>query len=917
LTTERNTEQDWLKTNLARFSSMLQGQRDLRAVGNLILKELVPLVSAHQGVIYQYQQDGEALTLLSGYGNPPKGYPPRVCLGEGFIGQCAVDRRRILITDPPANGVPVDSALLPILPRSVVVYPVLFEEQIKAVLALASLDQFAPGHLAFLEQLVSSIGIVLNSIEATMRTESLLAQSQELARELQVQQKELQQTNEELALKALQLSEQNAEVERKNQEIELARRALEEKAAELALASRYKSDFLANMSHELRTPLNSILILGQQLGENAQGNLTPKQVEFARTIHAAGTDLLTLITDILDLSKVESGTVTLEPVEITFTGLLDTAERAFRLEAENRGLWFQVALDPQLAQRAFVTDSKRLLQVLKNLLSNAFKFTERGGVKLRVRLAGEGWTPEHAALSAAPEVVAFEVTDTGVGIPLDKQKIIFEAFQQADASMSRRFGGTGLGLAISRELADLLDGEIKLESAPGAGSTFVLYLPLRRNGHNGESLELMAGGAGRAPREIRARPESRPVERSRAPVGDDRARLDPSQPLLLIAANDPPWTAALREIAHAAGCQVLIATTGKQAIDLARKHLPAAVSLDLFMPDLLGWTVLNELKRDMTTRHIPVQVAAGDEGVELRQRPAAYDVVAKSTPAEGLRAALARLLDHARSRRKQVLVVGGDAQRQREICSFLEHDDLAVVSAASGHEALACLAQQPVDCVVLDLRLPYASSLELLQEVQLARRPRRPPLVALAARELEAEAERWLRDAAVKDLVRRVESLEQLLDDTALLVHQPVERLPADKRAVIERMHRSRGDLSGKRVMIVDDDVRNIFVVSSVLEQYSMQTVAATTGHEALARLQDTPGIDVVLMDIMMPGVDGFETIKAIRRDERVRHVPIVALTAKAMKGDREKCLVAGASDYLAKPVDTGQLMSTLRSWVN
>src|SRR5207302_7268727 len=466
----------------ARFTNMLQGQRDLVTVGRLLLSELAPLVNAQQGVIYQLDEETATLKLLSSYadgvGQP---HPPQLRFSEGLVGQCAADKKPLLIDRMPDSVIPIGSGIFAARPNNVIVLPVLFEAQVKAVIELATIGGFNPLQVSLLEQLTSSIGIVLNSIEATMQTESLLKQSQKLAGELQAQQAELQQTNEQLEQKAAQLAERNFEVERKNQEIEQARRALEEKASELALTSKYKSEFLANMSHELRTPLNSILILGQQLGENPDGNLSSKQVEFARTIHSAGTDLLNLISDILDLSKIESGTVSVDVEDIFFTNLVDMVARPFRHEADNRRLSFEVQLDPTL-DRSITTDSKRLQQVLKNLLPNAFKFTDQDGVKLTVSQVTGGWSAEHSVLNNAPAVVAFEVSDTGIGILPEKQRIIFEAFQQADASTSRGYGGTGLGLAISRELSNLLGGEIQLRSTPGVGSTFTLYLPVRYAG---------------------------------------------------------------------------------------------------------------------------------------------------------------------------------------------------------------------------------------------------------------------------------------------------------------------------------------------------------------------------------------------------------------------------------------------------
>src|SRR4030081_1071659 len=575
LTTDRNTEQDWLKTNLARFTGMLQGQRDLTTVGRMLLSELAPLVNAQQGVIYQMESDESAeMVLLSAFaGDGDDGHLRRLKIGEGLVGQCAAEKRRMLITDLPPNTIAVRSGLFRAVPRNVIVLPVLFEDRVKAVIELASLGAFTASQLAFLEQLTASIGIVLNSIEATMQTEGLLKQSQQLATELQTQQKELQQTNEQLAQKAQQLAEQNVEVERKNQEIEQARRAVEEKATELALTSKYKSEFLATMPHELRTPLNSILVLGQQLTENPDGNLTPKQVEFARTIHGAGTDLLILISDILDLSKIESGTVTVDAEEILTANLLETVGRPFRHEAENRQLSFNIDLDPNLG-RSIVTDSKRLQQVLKNLLSNAFKFTADGGVRLSVSAALGGWSAEHPILNHSPAVVAFEVSDTGIGIPLEKQKLIFEAFQQADAGTSRKYGGTGLGLGMRPALSSPAGGEIHLRSTPGKGSTFILYLPLKYSGPTVASRVSVSSQFSTAP-SLQVATQARVIEQ----LPDDRLNLEPGDTILLIVEDAPHYARVLVDLARDKGFKVLVAARGSEALDLAKQFQPPAGSL--------------------------------------------------------------------------------------------------------------------------------------------------------------------------------------------------------------------------------------------------------------------------------------------------------------------------------------------------
>ncbi|MGB8304508.1 MAG: response regulator, partial [Pseudolabrys sp.] len=914
LTTDRNTEQDWLKTNLAKFTNMLQGQRDLTTVGRLLLSELTPLVHAQQGVIYQVESEElQSMRLLSAYADDgANGHPQRLRIGEGLIGQCASDKRRLLITEMPDHAVPIGSALFKVKPANIIVLPVLFENQVKAVIELASVKEFTALQTMFLEQLTASIGIVLNSIEATMQTEGLLKQSQQLAGELQTQQRELQQTNEQLEQKAQQLAERNVEVERKNQEIEQARRALEEKAAELALTSKYKSEFLANMSHELRTPLNSILILGQQLADNPDGNLTSKQTEFARTIHGAGTDLLNLISDILDLSKIESGTVTVEAEEIFFSNLLDAVGRPFRHEAETRQLSFKVDLDPSLG-RSLTTDSKRLQQVLKNLLSNAFKFTDRGGVQLKVFAAPVGWTSTHPVLSQAQSVVAFEVADTGIGIPAEKQKIIFEAFQQADASTSRKYGGTGLGLAISRELSSLLGGEIHIRSAPGVGSTFTLYLPIA---YAGPSVAMrpttLPASHAPAPSMPIVLPE-RPIEQ----IPDDRHEIQPGDSILLIVEDDPHYCRVLIDLARVKGFKVLVAMRGADALELAKQYQPNAVSLDVFLPDMLGWSVLSQLKQNPLTRHIPVQIITLDEDKHHGLARGAFSFVTKPTSTEGVEAALRRIKEYSTPRRKRLLVVEDNPAEQLSISELLGYDDVEIETAGTGRDALAALRRHPADCVVLDLRLPDMSGFEVLEQLSADEALSEVPVVVFTGRELSAEEDARLHTMARSIVVKGVESPERLLDETALFLHRVVTDLPVEKQRMLERLTTSDEDLVSRTVLLVDDDARNIFALSSVLERRGMRVLTATTGNEAIKLIESNNDIAIVLMDIMMPEMDGYQTMEEIRKNANFRRLPIIALTAKAMKGDREKCLDAGASDYLAKPVNTEQLLSALRSWLH
>jgi CheY-like chemotaxis protein len=588
--------------------------------------------------------------------------------------------------------------------------------------------------------------------------------------------------------------------------------------------------------------------------------------------------------------------------------------RPFRHEADNRQLSFEVHVDPNLG-RSITTDTKRLQQVLKNLLSNAFKFTAQGGVRLNVALALGGWSAEHPVLGQAPAVVSFEVTDTGIGIPLEKQKIIFEAFQQADASTSRKYGGTGLGLAISRELASLLGGEIHLRSASGSGSTFTLYLPLR---YVGPSATIHAGAARAASTVAIQQPGFHIVpERTVEPIPDDRMDIQPGDAILLIVEDDPHYARILVDLARDKGFKALLAMRGDDALNLAKQYQPAAVSLDVFLPDMLGWNVLSQLKQNPLTRHIPVQIVSLDEDRQHGLARGAFAFVNKPTTREGIDEALSRIKEFAEPRRKRLLIVEDNAVEQMSIRELLGHDDIEIVNAGSGGDALAALAEKPVDCVVLDLRLPDMSGFEVLERMRADTSLADIPVVVFTGRELSAEEDAQLHTMARSIVVKGVESPERLLNETALFLHRVITDLPVEKQHMLERLNSSDEDLVGRTVLLVDDDPRNIFALSSALERRGMNVLTATTGAEAITLIEETPALAIVLMDIMMPEMDGYQTIEKIRQNRAYRRLPIIALTAKAMKGDREKCLQAGASDYLAKPVNTEQLLSALRRWLH
>ena len=929
-TTQKNTEQDWLKTNLAKFSRMLQGQKNINTVGSLILSELAPVVSAQVARFYVLDTAFEQpqLRLLASYGaQGSRSHGRRLLLGEGLVGQCAIEKRKSMVTQVPEGYLEIASGLGSATPRNILVLPVVFEGQVKGVLELGSFDGFPGTHQAFLEQLMESVGIVINTIEANMRTEDLLTQSQSLAQELGSRQEELQNTNQELQEKARLLAHQNEEVERKNAEVEQARQDLEEKARQLALTSKYKSEFLANMSHELRTPLNSLLILSDQLQGNAQGNLTGKQVEFSKTIHSSGNDLLTLINDILDLSKIESGTVAVDVGELRLDDMRRYVERTFRHVAESKKLDFFISADEDLPA-AMATDAKRLQQIIKNLLSNAFKFTHRGQVTLSIENANSGWSPENEDLNRAPGVIAFTVRDSGIGIPADKQQIVFEAFQQADGSTSRKYGGTGLGLAISRELARLLGGEIRLTSAPGEGSAFTLYLPERyappRQRKGVAEASAVANAAIRAaraplPRVEAPAPEVQPepaVEANEA--NDDREAIQPGDPVLLVVENDTAFANVLLEAARERGFKVIVTSLGASAISLAREYHPSAITLDIYLSDIQGWRVLDRLKGDIDTRHIPVCVISTEDSREQAMQSGALHFVGKPLQS---RETVERLLDsikaYASRDVKNLLVVQPDPKRLQDVVGYLKQaSDVKVTGARDAKAALMALRSGGVDCLVVDPEVPGLSPAALIDEAKGHAAGSPVPIIVHAQDGRSGYDEASWQQLARAGPVCWVDTLDRLLDQTTVYLHRDASRLPQEQRGTLEGIYQSNRWLAGRKVLIVDDDMRNIFALSTVLEDYEMQIVTADNGRDAIEVVSGQRDIDIVLMDIMMPEMDGLETMREIRKLAAGKDLPIIAVTAKAMKGDRQRCLEAGAWDYLAKPVETQQLLATLRAWL-
>jgi HAMP domain-containing protein/signal transduction histidine kinase/CheY-like chemotaxis protein len=908
-TTQRNAEQDWLKTNLASISGMLQGQRDLAAVTQLIMSELAPMVNSQHGAFFLAEptadEGSSELMLAASYGYTPRRseMSSRFVIGEGLVGQAALDKKTIAISDAPPGYIKVGSGLGEATPADILVMPVLFEDQVLAVIELASIRPFSEVHRDFLARIGETIGVVLNTIRANLRTEELLTQSQSLTTELQKQSEELRETNDELQEKASLLSEQNRDIEIKNEEIELARRGLEDKAAQLALSSKYKSEFLANMSHELRTPLNSMLILSRLLAENEEQSLTDREVEFARTIHSAGNDLLSLINDILDLSKVEAGRMELDLAAVPLSDVYQDAERAFRHIAEQKSLSFKVEIDPALPA-SIVSDEQRLGQVLKNLLSNAFKFTHAGGVTLAIGYPQDRSGLRNDALREAEGVIEFSVTDTGVGIPDDKLNLIFEAFQQADGTTSRKYGGTGLGLSISREIARLLGGEIQVDSTVGQGSSFSLFLPLIEHVADHD----IATSTDDAP------PTSSAAPAIEEPVTDDRGDLEASDRVMLVVDSDPARAPRLLALVRAHGAKAILARRPSAGLALAREHVPEVV---LVADDAdRDESALGALKKHPDTRHVPVVVVGRAAGRLDALRAGAAAFVEEPARVVEFDRAMARAARVTETRGRRIAVVADHADLFDQVAGVLGSGDEIDLAWINPADAVSALRAHPYDVGIVVVDARHTDRLAFLHDLGADETLRELPLIAFIQREI-SKAQRARLDALSKSAVITVaDAPERLADQAALFLHRAEATLPAPTRKLLH-VRDGTAPLQGRKALVIDDDIRNVFALTSMLERYGMKVVYAENGREGIERLHQHANTDLVLLDIMMPEMDGYETSRAIRSMPRFAHLPIISLTAQAMTGDREKALAAGASDYISKPVDVDELVSMMSAWLD
>ncbi|WP_342425229.1 response regulator [Paenibacillus sp. FSL L8-0502] len=967
-------DQTWLNANTARVTELFRGVNSLEQVAQMFISEFTPILGGSYGAIYLQGKDVEdnRFKLYGSYAKVTGENSIRdvIQVGEGLLGQCVLDRKPILITEAPDGYLSIGSALGESKPVGIMIFPILFEDECIGAIEIASLDRFSDLETKLFAQLVESMGIILNNIKGRMRVEQLLRESQALteelqcqSEELQTQQEELKRSNEnleeqteelkrseellqrqqeelehfntELIAKTRALEEQVREVEEKNDEIEHARAQLEQQAMQLGITSKYKSEFLANMSHELRTPLNSLLILSQLLSENKEGNLKPKQVEYAQTIYMSGADLLKMIDEILDLSKVDAGKMDINHEAVHLKELELFVEQNFAPVAAQRGLQLHTEIEENLPD-AIISDGYRLKQILRNLLSNAFKFTTEGSIRFSVSRANGEQLP--GLLNPRRSYLALSVHDTGIGIASDKTDLIFEAFQQVDGTTSRKYGGTGLGLSISRELSRLLGGVITVESEQGQGSCFTLYLPEQtptaedmdshsREEFNGTDVNsnfenVAASAETDLPMIMPAKqlPLYQIHSKNKAEdiihPGDDRNEITSQDKVLLIIEDDINFANILYDMARSRGFKALIALQGDDGLNMAQSYLPDAIILDIQLPVMDGWSILGELKGNSSTRHIPVHVISVIDDVKQGLMMGAIAYLKKPSSKESLDKAFSHIKSYTDQMVKRLLVVEDDDNQRKSIIELIDHDDVAITAVSTGQEALNELATQRYDCMVLDLMLSDMTGFELLDRIRENEQLADLPIIIYTGKDLDNKEETQLRKYAESIIIKDVKSPERLLDETTLFLHRVEANLPEDKRKILQKLYNKEELFEGKKILLVDDDIRNVFALSSVLESYRMDVTFAENGREALELLEQTPDFDLVLMDMMMPEMDGYEAMRRIRLMPQFEKMPIIALTAKAMKDDRSKCIEAGASDYVKKPIQTEQLLSLMRVWL-
>ncbi len=932
---KKNARADWLKTGQTQLNEQMSGELPLSNLAKNIITFMTTYIKGQIGLFYLLKEEEQKpilqipiLQVIASYGyTPSDNISNQFSIGEGLVGQAALENKIIARKQTPKEfSYILQSGLVTAIPEYVIIVPFLYEDELKGVIEIGFSEE-APTTIQqeFFQMVMPHIGIAINTAQSRQHMQLLLTQSKkqrdELQRqqeelqhtneelqnqseelqvqteELQSQQEELRQTNEELAERSRELEEQKNEIHQKNLvleknqiEMEKANAAIETKAKELALASKYKSEFLANMSHELRTPLNSMLILAQLLADNDEKNLTDKQREYAETIEDAGADLLTLINEILDLSKVEAGKIEVQPEDMLLTELVDTVEQKFSHVAEDRGLDFHIQLEEGLPPLLY-TDGQRLKQIINNLLSNAFKFTNEGEISLMIQ-------------PASGKTVAISVADTGIGIPKNKQQAIFEAFQQGDGSTSRHYGGTGLGLSISRELAKLLGGDLQLESEEGKGSTFTLYLP--------EKFELISESVEepQAPTTLSETVTEEPA--SATQNEDERDKLTPDDNVLLIIEDDRIFSSVLSDLAREKDFKYLLAEDGKTGLQLAEQYLPDAILLDVGLPQLDGWSVMERLKDKPETRHIPVHFISAYEQSQEAKQMGAIGYLHKPVNMEQLGESFKKIKDFLAKIVKNLLILVNKSEQGQKIIDLVSSENVETRLAQSNAEALQHLNKATFECIILDVDEGF----QLLEELYQDERLSQIPVIIYAERELSLDEKALLQRLGKRLTIKEVRSQARLLDEATLFLHQVESKLAPDKQKMLQNVHDKEAIFKDKKILLVDDDVRNVFALVSVLEEKRMEVIVGENGVEALALLEQETAIDLVLMDIMMPEMDGYETMRKIREQSRFRQLPIIALTAKAMKGDKSKCIEAGANDYLTKPVDKNKLLSLMRVWL-